>query len=421
LKVDLENTKNITISQDNKPMQNSGRKAMSNNSIRQFADKAGSLIAKNPFWALVIGSLGIHLIFVMIPVIPAKKAVEPQPLIEVKTATLPVVKLPPQSNKNLNKDLANKPPRNTSNISNVSKSIFDSLFVQSSPNKLISPTNSFPNSFPNSVPSPFDLSSVERIDGTSLMEIPDGVLPLNNFGIDPSQEFVKPRTSTPLGSQQSRMNATGQIDNNNPLKTTNNNNLRADFQNNSGLRDSPIAPTNDSRNSKNTDAPTKSPQSPVSQNQPTNQSPSQPTSQPTNQSPSQLTNQSSIPSNVKQIDSIRSIYTNARITDLLTQELLDQTKIVPNPKEANVSRISGGIEDIEWIPARGNVAGKKGIVTFLWLVDPNGKIEFQGYTLEGDRDLVEIVAQAAKDYRFKPTEGSRKYRFVTAKYEFPTR
>jgi hypothetical protein len=35
--------------------------------------------------------------------------------------------------------------------------------------------------------------------------------------------------------------------------------------------------------------------------------------------------------------------------------------------------------------------------------------------------LVEIVAQAAKGYEFKPTEGSRKYRFVTAKYEFPAR
>ncbi len=397
-------------------MQNSGRKAMLNNSIRQFGNRTGDLIAKNPFWALVIGSLGIHAIFVMIPATPAKKAVEPPPLIEVKTATLPVVKLPPQpqSNRNLNRDLTNKLPRNTSDISNVSKSIFDSLFVQSSSNKLIPPLNippsPFPNSFSTALPSPFELSSADRIDGLPpLIDLPDVPQLFNNSAIDSSREFVKPRTSTPLGFQQSRTNAIAQIDNSNPVKTTSNSNLRTDFQNNNGLRDSP----NEPRNIKNTDTPTKSAQAPVSQNQPINQPPNQPINQPPIQS--------SIPSNVKQIESIRSIYTNARITDLLTQELLDQTKIVPNPKEANVSRISGGIEDIEWIPARGNVAGKKGIVTFLWLVDPNGKIEFQGYTLEGDRDLVEIVAQSAKDYQFKPTEGSRKYRFVTAKYEFPVR
>ena len=407
-------------------MQNSGRKAMSNNSMRQFANKAGTLVAKNPFWVLVIGSVGIHAIFVMIPVAPTKKAVEPPPLMEVKTATLPVVKLPPQSNRNLNRDLTNRLPRNTPNISNVSKSIFDSLFVQSSTNKLIPPSNvppnSFPNSFSNSVPSPFELNSIERMDGfPPLMELPDVPLPPTNFEIDPAREFVKPRTSTPLPLQQSRTNALGQIDNSNPVKTTSNSNLRPEFQNNNGLRDTPIVPPSDSRNTKNADTSPKSPQPPVSQNPPTNQPPTQPTNQPPSQPINQQPIQSSIPSNIKQIDSIRSIYTNARITDLLTQELLEQTKIVPNPKEANVSRISGGIEDIEWIPARGNVAGKKGIVTFLWLVDPTGKIEFQGYTLEGDRDLVEIVAQAAKDYRFKPTEGSRKYRFVTAKYEFPAR
>jgi hypothetical protein len=422
----LKTQKNITISQDNKPMQNFGRKAMSNNSIRQFANRAGTLIAKNPFWTLVIGSLGIHAIFVLIPVAPAKKAVEPPPLIEIKTATLPVVKTPPQSNINQNKDLTNKLPRNTSNISNVSKSIFDSLFVQSSSNKLIPPSNipptSFPNlspnSFSNSLPSPFELGSIERIDGfPPLMELPDVPQLFNNSAIDPSREFVKPRIPTPLGSQQSRTNAIGQIDNSNPVKTAGNSNLRADFQNNSGLRDSPIVPSNDSRNTKNTDTPTKSPQAPASQNQPINQ----PINQPPSDVPSQPPSQSSIPSNLKQIDSIRSIYTNSRITDLLTQDLLERTIIVPNPREANVSRISEGIEDLEWIPARGNVSGKRGSVTFVWLVDPNGKIEFQGYTLEGDRDLVEIVAQAAKDYRFKPTEGSRKYRFVRAKYDFPSR
>jgi hypothetical protein len=56
-------------------------------------------------------------------------------------------------------------------------------------------------------------------------------LPSTNFEIDPSREFVKPRTSSPLGSQQSRTNAIGQIDNSNPVKRTNNSNLKPEFQN----------------------------------------------------------------------------------------------------------------------------------------------------------------------------------------------
>jgi len=400
-------------------MQNSRPKAMSNNSIRQFANRAGSLIAKNPFWVLVIGSLAIHAIFAMVTASPVKKSVEP-PLTEVKTATLPVVKLPPQSNINQSRDLPN---RLIPNASSLSKSIFDNLFVQSSSKKLISPSNtpqnSLQNSLPNSVPSPFDLSSFERIEDllppiTSLPDVP----PLsNNFGIEPSREFVRSRIPAPLITQSSRLNSSEQIDNSNSTKTASNSNsnsnLRSEFQNNNSLRDSPIIPSNEPKNIKNNEAPPRSPQSPITQNQPINQ--------PSSQSPSQSPGQSSIPSNVRQIESIRSIYTNARITDLLTQDLLEQTRIVPNPKEAVVSRISGGIEDLEWIPARGNVYGKRGVVTFLWLVDPNGKVEFQGYTLEGDRDLVEIVAQSAKDYRFKPNERSPKYRFVTAKYEFPSK
>jgi len=387
-------------------MQNSGRKAMSNNSIRQLANKAGSLIAKNPFWVLVIGSLGIHAIFAQIMASPVKKSAEP-PLTEVKTATLPVIKLPPQSNKNQNRDVPNSL---IPNASSLSKSIFDNMFVQSPSKKLISPSNTAQNSFQNSVPSPFDLSSFDRVEDllppiTSLPDVP----PLtSNFGSESSREFVRSRIPSPLITQTSRLNIPEQIDNSNSTKTASNSNLRAEFNNN-GLRDNPIIPSNEPKNIKNTETPPKPPQSPISPNQPINPPPSQ--------SPSQ----SSIPSNVKQIESIRSIYTNARITDLLTQDLLEQTRIVPNPKDAVVSRISGGIEDLEWIPVKGNVYGKRGTVTFLWLVDPSGKVEFQGYTLEGDRELVEIVAQSARDYRFKANEGSRKYRFVTAKYEFPSK
>ena len=118
---------------------------------------------------------------------------------------------------------------------------------------------------------------------------------------------------------------------------------------------------------------------------------------------------------------IRSIYLrNSRITDLVARDLLETTRIIPNHKDA-VSHTSQRIEDVEWIPARGNADGKKGIVTVAWIVDPSGKVESLMYTLEGDRELGEIVVQAARDYRFKPNERSRKYRFVTAKYIFPAR
>ena len=401
-------------------MQNFGRKAMSNNSIRQFANRAGTLIAKNPFWTLVIGSLGIHLIFVLIPFTPAKKAVEPPPLIEVKTTTLPVVKLPPQStSRSLNKDLANKLPRNTanpSNISTVSKSIFDSLFVQSSPNKLIIPSNipqnTLPNSFSNSLPSSFELSSIERIDGLPpLMELPDVPLPSTNFEIDPSREFVKPRTSPPLGSQlgsqQSRTNAIGQIDNINPVKTaTNSSNLRPEFQTNSGLRDTFGSQPSEPKSPKNPDLPQKNPQSSAPSNSPI----SQPVSPPINQP--------AIDPNIKSGKNLAEIYNDDRVTYLLSQELLENTKIVPNPKTA----VEGlKIEDVDWIPPKGDFSGKSGTVIYVWLVAPNGKVEFQRYTIQGDKELVKIVADAAKGYQFKPNERSSKYRFVTAKYEFPVK
>ena len=118
---------------------------------------------------------------------------------------------------------------------------------------------------------------------------------------------------------------------------------------------------------------------------------------------------------------IRGVYLpNSRITDLVARDLLETTRIIPNHKDA-VSHTSQKIEDVEWIPARGNADGKKGIVKVAWLVDPSGKIESLMYTLEGDRELGEIVIQVARDYRFKPNERSRKYRLVTAKYIFPAR
>jgi hypothetical protein len=123
--------------------------------------------------------------------------------------------------------------------------------------------------------------------------------------------------------------------------------------------------------------------------------------------------------NTRIVDKAIEIF-NSQIDDLSSKGLLEHTRIVPNPKDAAVSGVSG-IEDIEWIPVRGNIDEKKGIVTFFWLVEPSGEIGFEGYNLEGDKELGEIVAEVARDYRFKPIEGSRKYRLVTAKYIFPAR
>jgi hypothetical protein len=119
---------------------------------------------------------------------------------------------------------------------------------------------------------------------------------------------------------------------------------------------------------------------------------------------------------------IRGVYLlSNQITDLIERDQLEITRIIPNYKDAAVSGLSQRIEDVKWIPARGNADGKKGIVKVAWLVDPSGKIEFLMYTTEGDRELGEIVIQVARDYRFKPNERSRKYRFVTARYIFPAR
>jgi hypothetical protein len=118
---------------------------------------------------------------------------------------------------------------------------------------------------------------------------------------------------------------------------------------------------------------------------------------------------------------IRGIFINPRLIDLMYQDLLEITRIYPNHKDAVLSRTSQRIEDVEWIPARGNADGKKGIVTFAWLVDPSGQVENQWYTREGDRELGEIVIQVVRDYRFKPNEKSGKYRLVTARYIFPVR
>jgi hypothetical protein len=123
--------------------------------------------------------------------------------------------------------------------------------------------------------------------------------------------------------------------------------------------------------------------------------------------------------NTRIVDKAIEIF-NSQIDDLLAKGLLEHTRIVPNPKDAAVSGVSG-VENIEWIPVRGNIDEKKGIVTFFWLVEPSGEIGFEGYNLEGDKELVEIVAEVVRDYRFKPNEGSRKYRLVTAKYIFPAR
>ena len=389
----------LTVSQANKSMSNSLYRAFSNNSMRQFANRTGSLIIKNPFWVLVIGSLGIHAAFALITANPFKKAEPPR---EVIVSTVPIVKLPSRS----------LPTNSKSN-----KSLFDNLFVKPSPNKLGVSPNSLPNSFPNSFANSFPSTSLSSLDLTALDRLEDDLLPpiaTNNFplevppllnnprDIDPPQ-FVNPQTrisvnQTPPAS--SRFAPSGQLDNTTPLKTAaNSSNLRPEFQS-SGLKNVPSTPSS-STEAKNTRDNLRDPR----------------------------TIQGSLPSNLdnsdrdeKEIGNISSLYTtDKQIIDLVAKNLIRTTQIAPD--EAMVSNPELNREKgIVWIaPKVTNISGKRGSVTFMWLVAPDGEVQAKFLKSSGNKELDDIARETVKEYKFRPIEDpqSGKYRLVTAKYNFP--
>ena len=126
----------------------------------------------------------------------------------------------------------------------------------------------------------------------------------------------------------------------------------------------------------------------------------------------------------KSIDNLATAYiTNPKILDLTARKLLRNTEIAP--PDALLSDLDNSRREkgVEWIPPkRANTSGKRGTVTFMWLVDPNGKIveDTVLLVLSGISELDDIAREAAKDYKFKPIEdpASGIYRLVTAKYKF---
>ncbi len=373
----------LTVSKAETPILISARKAMTIDSLRQFANKAGRLVIKYPFWALVIGSLGAHTAFALIAPNPLKKTELPH---EVIVSTLPVVKLPPT-----------QLPQN----SKSNKSIFDGLFVDSSANKIGASPNTF-NKLPNSSLRSLDLNSFDNLDDLPpiITSIPpeDSALLNNPRSID-SPQFVKPqaRVSDNQTPPASRFTPSGQIDNSNPVKTASNvnNNLKPEFKN-GGLKDG-VTSSSDPKNPKNTGKDPKNIQGAVK------------------------SNNSSIDKNEKAIGDLAAVYiTDKQIIDLASKNLIRTTQIAPDDalvSNPDVNREKG----ISWIPAKvPNANGKKGSVTYMWLVAPNGEIKSIFLKSSGDKELDNIVRKTIEDYKFKPIEDpqSGKYRLVTAKYDF---
>jgi TonB family protein len=369
----------ITVSQTEQPTLNSKNTVVANNPMRQFANKAGGLIMKYPFWVLVVSSLGIHTAFALVAPNPLKK---PEPR-EVVVSTLPVVKLPPKT---------------LTTNSKTNKSLIDNLFVKSAP-KTNSPLNPFPDISSSSPLTTLDLDSFSNFEDLPPVADPFSISPLPD---DPEKpRFVKPQTpaSTPpkTPSTQQRFTQSGQIDNTSPpVKQTDN--IKPEYQN-SGLKKDVTAspaPTKKSNNSKDTD--TKNLQGAVA------------------------ANSSNSDRKEKEIGNISSLYTtDKQIIDLLSKNLIRNTQIAP--ADALISNPDLNRErGVTWIPPKvANTSGKSGSVTFMWLVDPSGEVQTRFLKSSGIKELDDIARETVKDYKFKPIEDpqSGKYRLVTAKYDFP--
>jgi TonB family protein len=369
----------ITVSQTEQPTLNSKNTVVANNPMRQFANKAGGLIMKYPFWVLVVSSLGIHTAFALVAPNPLKK---PEPR-EVVVSTLPVVKLPPKT---------------LTTNSKTNKSLIDNLFVKSAP-KTNSSLNPFPDISSSSPLTTLDLDSFSNFEDLPPVADPFSISPLPD---DPEKpQFVKPQTpaSTPpkTPSTQQRFTQSGQIDNTSPpVKQTDN--IKPEYQN-SGLKKDVTAspaPTKKSNNSKDTD--TKNLQGAVA------------------------ANSSNSDRKEKEIGNISSLYTtDKQIIDLLSKNLIRNTQIAP--ADALISNPDLNRErGVTWIPPKvANTSGKSGSVTFMWLVDPSGEVQTRFLKSSGIKELDDIARETVKDYKFKPIEDpqSGKYRLVTAKYDFP--
>jgi Gram-negative bacterial TonB protein C-terminal len=360
----------LTVSQtDNLLILKPEHTVMPKNPLLQFANKAGKLIMQHPFWLLVVGSVGIHTVFALVAPNPIKKS-EPR---EVVVSALPVVKLPPKS---LPTD------------SKLNKSPIDNLFIKNMPKSGLLQSPSADTA--NSPLTTLDLDNLGSFDGLQPVADPYSVPPLTNETDE--LKFVKPKTPAPTPAKDQsapRFTKSGQIDNTAPVKPTSN--LKPEFKN-GNLKKDGTEPNNNNK------APDKIA---------------------TNQQGGNGDHRE------KSIGNASAAYiANPRILDLNARKLLKTTEIAPSTALLSDLDSSRREKGVEWIPPkRANTSGKSGTVTFMWLVDPSGKIEEDTVilVLSGIPELDDIAREAAKGYKFKPIEdpASGIYRLVTAKYKFP--
>jgi len=378
----------LTISRADKPVLNSAHTVVANNPALQFANKAGKLIMKYPFWVLVISSVGIHTAFALVMSNPIKKQ-EPR---EVVVSTLPVVKLPPKS----------LTPNSKSN-----KSLFDNLFVNPD-SKTGSPLNTFSNTFPstssNSPLRNLDLNSFDNLeDLPPVTDFSFSVPPLSSSTKETNRlSFVKPQNRAPETPQnRQRINTSGKIDNSNSVNTeTANSNLKPEFKN-GGLKDQTTSPLTTTKNANDGSTPDK-----VSKNiQGTG-----------------LANDSKTDLNEKDVVNIAFGYPiDEKLSALREKGLIVNTIIAPTDKlvsAINYEREQG----VVWIPPKNeNISGKSGKAIFMWLVDPKGEVDTRYFQSSGNKEFDKIAKETVKEYKFQPIADlkSGKYRLVTAEYKFP--
>ena len=390
--------------------------------MRQFANQFGKLMIKHPFWVLVIGSVGLHIAFALLAPSPLKKSETLRNENILKNTPIPLIKLP-----------TNLPAPKLKGDNPLLKN----LFIKPSTNTQSSnPKNTLENPLTS-----FDANELDRFPPLLGGELPLGVPPLFSNPITPPQ-FVKPQ---PLFANIQA--ALGQIDNSKPPQ--NSSNLRSELK--SGLRDQlPVQPTSSPTQNPSSSPDNKIPPSnlkntssvsnnkPVVNNapvtrpttngntsdtRPTNDSNSEDSTK--NNSPSANTTNTPIPVTGTQILSF--LATDRRIQNLIdnnrliTTQIAPEEALIPNPEQ---SREKG----VAWIPPKvKNVAGKRGVILYYWIVAPSGEIQLAGYTsgdrelVDADQELVNIVLDTVKDYRFQPVVESKAgmYRLVTARYTFP--
>jgi Gram-negative bacterial TonB protein C-terminal len=359
----------LTVSQTDNSMFKSTHAFAAKNSLLQFANKTGRLIMLHPFWLFVVGSVGIHTAFALVAPNPIKKS-ETR---EVVVSTLPVVKLP------------DKP---LPNISKSNKSPLDNLFAKNVP-KSGSTQTTFPDT--SSPLIALDLEDPSAFEGVPPVTDQFSSPPLTNDSDAP--QFVKQTPAAKPTREQppQRFTQSGQIDNTAPAKPADN--MKPEFKNGNLRKDVPAPNKNNGNN--------KAPEKIATNQQGANGDRRE-----------------------KSIGNASSAFiANPRILDLNTKKLLKITEIAPPDTLLSDLDNSKREKGVEWIPPkRANTSGKSGTVTFMWLVDPNGKIEEDTVilVLSGIPELDDIAREAAKGYKFKPIEdpASGVYRLVTAKYKF---